>query len=562
MSFNKMKEAFKKENLPSGEYKKYLGRIFTAVISIAVAVVFFITLSNELSVSSGDALDIGDGFLAEEKYVSAEQVYLTLTVDGELTPTAKERLINLYTVWANDYIREATVDGCVNHADLSFTPEDTEVMYVMASLSRKAGNTERAAELCEKILLLSPEDDRAIRYYADLLIESGNRSEAAAYYEEKYAPLGKEEYHSLAESLYPTAPVLSAEGGTFDEYFTLKIDYIPGAYAETAAGLITGEDVTLLFTVDGSMPDPSVTAATFINQTEIKTFIYSGGIDMQYYYNGSTLTVTAIAVDKYGMTSEPVSAEYTFNVTYRPVKSIKLSKSSVKLEENEQTALRVEISPSNATNQNIVWTSSNTNFATVDQNGFVRAVNYTDSEDVDIRTKEYAKVYITATSVGDGISATCEVTVIPSRIPASTAYHYTKKYLTIDLAPYKEQNPDVVGYIKMDPVDTVPFLPDGLILRSETDDGYYLDHSFDRVEDVYGEVTLPAGVNFTSIGRNTVVISNYVDVPLPETEQTPSIDESGASVEEKPEVNTLLTGVATLDKYPSWYLDGKTITYT
>ena len=317
-----MKQAFKKENRPSGAYKKYLERIFIAVISIVVVTLFVITLRNELSLVSGDALEIGDNFLSEGKYSAAEQVYANITEEGELTATAKERLTNLYTVWANSYIREERSPEDILpllEKLISYTPEDTNVLYVMASLNRKAGNTERAKELCLRIMEILPNDDRTIRYYADILIENGDRKEAADYYLEKYSLLGKEEYLTLSESLYPAAPILGTESGSFDEYFTLSIDYLPDTYTETAAGLITASDITLLFTVDGSLPDPTVTSENFINQTEVKTFVYSDGIDMQYYYNGSTLTVTAIAVDKYGMASEPVTAEYVFNVQYRPV---------------------------------------------------------------------------------------------------------------------------------------------------------------------------------------------------------------------------------------------------
>ena len=82
------------------------------------------------------------------------------------------------------------------------------------------------------------------------------------------------------------------------------------------------------------------------------------------------------------------------------LQSISLNKSSADITKGKDETLTVTYNPTNTTsNKAITWSSSNTNVATVDENGKVTAVNY-------------GTATITATSAVTGIApATCEVTV-------------------------------------------------------------------------------------------------------------------------------------------------------
>lgn len=80
------------------------------------------------------------------------------------------------------------------------------------------------------------------------------------------------------------------------------------------------------------------------------------------------------------------------------VTGVSLNKTTASLEEGSTLSLSATISPSNATNKTLTWTSSNTAVATVD-NGVVTA-------------KKAGTATITATAAdGSGVTATCEVTV-------------------------------------------------------------------------------------------------------------------------------------------------------
>ena len=92
----------------------------------------------------------------------------------------------------------------------------------------------------------------------------------------------------------------------------------------------------------------------------------------------------------------------TCNVTVKnsviPVTGVTLNKTALSLVTGTSESLVATISPSNATNKDVEWTSSNTDVATVDTTGKVKAIS-TGSAIITVKTKDGAKV------------ATCNVTV-------------------------------------------------------------------------------------------------------------------------------------------------------
>lgn len=86
------------------------------------------------------------------------------------------------------------------------------------------------------------------------------------------------------------------------------------------------------------------------------------------------------------------------------VTGISISPENASLSEGEAIQISAQISPSNATNQNISWNSSNTNIATVDQNGNVRAVSA-------------GTVTITATTEDGDFTDTAIIEIVGDAIP-------------------------------------------------------------------------------------------------------------------------------------------------
>lgn len=83
----------------------------------------------------------------------------------------------------------------------------------------------------------------------------------------------------------------------------------------------------------------------------------------------------------------------------KPVKSITLSMTTAKMKVGEELTLTATITPDDATNKELNWTTSNGDAATVDENGKVSAVG-----------TGTATITATATD-GSGVAASCEVTV-------------------------------------------------------------------------------------------------------------------------------------------------------
>ena len=99
-----------------------------------------------------------------------------------------------------------------------------------------------------------------------------------------------------------------------------------------------------------------------------------------------------------------------------PVTSVSLNKTSLTLNKGKTATLTSTISPSDATNKKVRWSSSNTSVATVDSNGLVKAINAGSST-------------ITVTSDDGKYSASCNVKVIiPYVEPTSNRIAYKTNF--------------------------------------------------------------------------------------------------------------------------------------
>ena len=104
------------------------------------------------------------------------------------------------------------------------------------------------------------------------------------------------------------------------------------------------------------------------------------------------------------------------------VTGVSLNKTSATLTEGNTTTLTATVSPSNATNKAVTWSSDNTGVATVDNNGKITA-------------KATGTANITVKTANGGKTATCKVTVVKPTVSA-TGVSITNKpsYLALDYA--------------------------------------------------------------------------------------------------------------------------------
>lgn len=99
------------------------------------------------------------------------------------------------------------------------------------------------------------------------------------------------------------------------------------------------------------------------------------------------------------------------------VTGISLDKAAAVVAEGESIALTATITPSDATNQRIIWTSSDKNTAIVSTTGKVTGVTA-------------GKAVISATSVDGGFKETCQVTVVPPVAVTGVSLNQTALSLT------------------------------------------------------------------------------------------------------------------------------------
>jgi uncharacterized protein YjdB len=102
------------------------------------------------------------------------------------------------------------------------------------------------------------------------------------------------------------------------------------------------------------------------------------------------------------VTTEDGGKTATCKVTVKekiyPVTGVTLDKTSVELTEGDVTVLTATVTPSNASNKNVYWTSSDQSVATVDNTGKVTAV-------------KRGTALITVTTEDGNKTATCTITV-------------------------------------------------------------------------------------------------------------------------------------------------------
>ena len=158
---------------------------------------------------------------------------------------------------------------------------------------------------------------------------------------------------------------------------------------KTSATLTEGDELTLTATVN---PDNATNKNVTWSSSNGTVASVSNGKVIALKAGKATITVKT---EDGGKTA---TCEVTVNAKVYPVTGVTLDKTSVELKEGDEFTLTATIKPENATNKNVIWSSSDSTVASV-SNGKVKS-------------HKLGKVIITARAEGCDKEATCEIKVL------------------------------------------------------------------------------------------------------------------------------------------------------
>lgn len=154
------------------------------------------------------------------------------------------------------------------------------------------------------------------------------------------------------------------------------------------------------------------------------TVVFNGGAVSDYNKTGGDMSGSPKYLPAATPTPTPTATWKPVWPTASPtvsVTGVSLSAKSLLLDEGETYQLRATVNPSNATNKNITWSSSNTSVATVSSSGLIRA-------------HRAGKATITVRTNDRGYTASCSVTV--STIDYDQDYDDTADYIDANITYY------------------------------------------------------------------------------------------------------------------------------
>ena len=196
-----------------------------------------------------------------------------------------------------------------------------------------------------------------------------------------------------------------------------------------------------------------------------------------------------------------LTGNVTGDVIYK-VTGVSLSPDTLTLDVGESETLTAAITPNNATNQNVTWSSDNQNVATVDANGEVTAV------------AQGSATITAAAADGSGKSATCAVTVTAPPEPEPEPEPTPPPYIP---PTYTVATPETTG-------GTVTVSPSRasrgrtVTITAAPDTGFALE-SLTVLDSRGNEITLTDKGNgkytFTMPASRVTVEATFAPVPLP-----------------------------------------------
>ena len=202
-----------------------------------------------------------------------------------------------------------------------------------------------------------------------------------------------------------TIIVTTVEGG-FTAAFSLTVNQSVSGISlnKTTLSLVEGTSDTLIPTISPS--NASNKDITWTSSDNTVASVDSDGKVTALKASTTPIIITATTQDG----SKSATCSVTVTTSHIPVTGISLNKTSISLVVGDTETLFASVTPDNATDKAVTWSSSDTSVATVDiNNGKVTALKATTTP-----------IIITATTKDGDKKATCSLTVTAVVIPVST----------------------------------------------------------------------------------------------------------------------------------------------
>ncbi|MBR4298131.1 MAG: Ig domain-containing protein [Bacteroidales bacterium] len=226
---------------------------------------------------------------------------------------------------------------------------------------------------------------------------------------------------------------------------TVEVHTIPVATVTldiTSCEIVVGNIVTLTATVT---PDNATNKNVAWSSSDNSVATVEDGVVTAVKPGTATITVRTEYAGK------AATCDVTVKEKTIPVDDINLDITSHEMTEGDAVTLTASIAPDNATNKNVIWSSSDYSVATVNDYGYVFALTP-------------GSATITVTTVDGGKTATCEITVKPKIYPVDdikldiTSHEMTEGdavTLTASIAPDNATNKNVIWSSSDNSVATV-----------------------------------------------------------------------------------------------------------
>ena len=313
------------------------------------------------------------------------EIYFTLAGGVEQTITVNPAELDFGKVLEGEQkTKELSVAGNGLSDDIEYALTQPDAAFSISGSLSKAGG---------KLSVLLASNATVGKHEAELELTSGNAIATVKIVAEVVAKGGEVDADGSKEHPYSVSDVMS--GSLSGSVWV--VGYIWGQPASGTSLKSEPDADTAIALGDAAEPDGSAFMPAQLKDADIRTYL---GLATNPEYIGRRVKIFGKIDTYFGVTAiKPVTDFEFIDTPDDPiaVTGVSLSETSLELKEGESFTLKATISPADAEDKSVVWTTSDDKVALV-SNGTVKAV-------------AEGTATITVTTNDGGFTASCEVTV-------------------------------------------------------------------------------------------------------------------------------------------------------